>query len=168
MRRLGPFDEGLRFGAAHQFWIRCLLAGVDVRYTEQILLLLRRHQDQMTAPARGPANALDADKLLVPFLEKLSPAPARRIRMARMLISWRSMAWNRGPGTAARYWANAPMHPGRFDLRVFAYFLLDTAASRAPQDLGLKLRMWALRLLLGGAANTGTNGTTPTLDRNCR
>jgi len=147
--RIGPFDEHLSICAAYEYWIRCLAAGATVRYSETILLHYRRHRAQMTDPSRLVDLGLSADSMLLPYLEKLLPALAGRIKLARKLTWFRTLAVRSGFKSAARYWAGTPLQPGRPGLRTCTYFLLDSVASRAPQAAKRLLRSMAVRLLLG-------------------
>jgi glycosyltransferase involved in cell wall biosynthesis len=152
LRRVGPFDESLAYGSAFQYWIRCLQAGAELCFSERPLLVLRRHSAQMTAPARLLDNALAVDRLLLPLLQQV-PAPlAGRIRGARLLMTWRSLARRVSRGAAIRYWAGSPLRPAPFGPRILASFLLDSAAACRPgHELGQRLRGWSLRCLLGDA-----------------
>ena len=149
LQRFGPFEERLSVGAAYEYWIRCLAAGVTVGYSEIILLHRRRHRAQMTDPSRLADVALSLDAMIRPYLAKLSPSLAGRIRQARKLTWFRSLAARCGVKSAARYWAATPLEFGRPGLRTCAYFLLDSAASRAPRAAQRLLRRGAVRWLLG-------------------
>ncbi len=148
--RVGPFDEDLRFGAAYQFWIRCIAAGSDVRYTDHVLVQLRRHQEQMSASDRLVDGLLDIDSMLRVFLGGLPSELALRVRTARMLTTWRAVLLSRGFRGAAEYWATTPLRPGQFDARVGAYFLLDSAARRGPRAWSQWLWGEGTRLLFKG------------------
>ena len=154
LKRVGPFDESIQCGSAYQYWIRSLLAGASIRYSDRVLILLRRHPAQMTALDKVPANMLDGDRMCAPFLEMLPPPVARRISCGSKLIRWRTLLWRSGPAAAARYWANTSLGSGSPGWRTVAFFLLDTAACRAPLNLSRRLREKASRLLAGASAET--------------
>lgn len=152
-RRIGPLNECVSNGAVYEYWIRCLAAGATVRFSKNILLHHRRHQLQMTAPSRLFARefvneTLLLETLLLPYLETLPPALAARFRTARILMSLRLLAMRSGVLSSARYWAGTQMRPARLDLRACAYFILDSAAARAPHGAEHLLRRAAVRLLL--------------------
>jgi len=148
LRRIGRFDESIRQGSGRQYWMRCLSAGVNVCHSDRILWQYRLHKSQMSRLAARPAIDVEFDKLLVPFLQMLSPAIAARIRTAKMMCGMRSLAYHVGMRAARDYWENTSLKPGRFGLRVCAYFLLDTAALRAPESLEWRLKSWAIQVLL--------------------
>lgn len=161
LRRIGPFEESLRFGSAYQYWIRCLRAGAEVRYSERILFLRRQHPEQMTAQTHLPENVLAVDRLLQPFLDQVPPVLAGRIRAALLLTAWRTIAWHCGLRSASSYWAITPLHPAWFGPRVLIYFLLDTVATQTHYQMSQRLRTWGVRSLLGGAAALGSGAELP-------
>jgi glycosyltransferase involved in cell wall biosynthesis len=146
--RVGPFDEGLRHGAAYQYWIRCLTAGFAVRYSAEIVLLHRRHANQMTGTARRVEALLDGERVIAPFLDRLSPRGAARIRAAVAFGQLRTLLKHQGAGAAARYWAATPLRPVRLDARAGLYLTLGTAACLAPTHVRGGMRRAALRVLL--------------------
>ncbi|MCA1862041.1 glycosyltransferase [Janthinobacterium sp. HSC-3S05] len=148
LSRMGPFNEQIREGAAYDYWIRCLSAGMSIRYSTNILLHYRQHHPQMTAPARRLEHFLNIDAIVAPYLERLAPALAKRVRCARLLNNLRSLLGHTGISAAVRYWrASVPrLAPG---LRSVCYFLLDTVACRAPHRIRHTLRQRAMQLLIG-------------------
>ncbi|MDO8074598.1 glycosyltransferase [Janthinobacterium sp. SUN176] len=148
LSRIGPFSEQLKEGAAYDYWIRCLSAGMSIHYSSNVLLHYRQHHPQMTAMSRKLEHFLHIDAMLTPHLARLAPALANRIRSARKLNNLRSLLNHTGIPAATRYWrASAPCPvPG---LRTLSYFLLDTVACRAPHRIRHTLRQRAMQLLIG-------------------
>jgi hypothetical protein len=147
--RMGLFKENISAGSAYECWIRCLAAGANLCFSKDILVCHRRHQAQMTDSSHELAFQVDIDTLLLPYLEQLQPALARRIGLARVLIFLRMCAWQRGLASARDYWALTPLRPKRLNLRSCVYFVLDSAASKAPNAVRQRLRSQAVRLLIG-------------------
>lgn len=148
LSRMGPFDEQIQEGAAYDYWIRCLSAGMSIRYSSNILLHYRQYHPQMTAPARKLDHFLNIDALIAPYLERLAPALAQRIRYARLLNNLRSLLSHTSLPTALRYWHASVPRP-RPGLRTLSYFLLDTIACRSPHRIRHALRQCAIQLLIG-------------------
>ncbi|WP_080753536.1 glycosyltransferase family 2 protein [Janthinobacterium lividum] len=148
LSRMGPFNEQIQEGSAYDYWIRCLSAGMSIRYSTNILLHYRHHHPQMTAPARKLEHFVNIDAIVAPYLEGLAPALVKRIHCARLLNNLRSLLNHTGISAAVRYWrASVPRPvPG---LRSVCYFLLDTAACRAPHKWRHALRQRAMQVLIG-------------------
>lgn len=151
LSRIGPFSEQLKEGAAYDYWIRCLSAGMSIRYSSNVLLHYRQHHPQMTAPARKFEHFLNMDAIVAPYLEQLAPALAKRIRCARRLNNLRSLLSHTGMRAALRYWRASVPRPAS-SLRTLSYFLLDTIACRAPHRIRHTLRQRAMQLLIGKEA----------------
>jgi glycosyltransferase involved in cell wall biosynthesis len=148
LSRIGPFNEQIQEGAAYDYWIRCLSAGMSIRYSNKILLHYRQHHPQMTAPTRKLDHFLNIDALIAPYLERLTPALAQRIRYARLLNNLRSLMAHSGMSAAARYWRASMPRPAP-GLRTVCYFLLDTVACRTSHQRRHALRQRAMQLLIG-------------------
>ena len=148
LSRMGPFNEQIQEGAAYDYWIRCLGAGMSIRYSSTILLHYRQHHPQMTAPARKLDHFLNIDALIAPYLEQLAPALAQRIRYARLLNTLRSLMAHSGMSAAARYWRASMPRPAP-GWRAICYFLLDTVACRTPYRRRHVLRQRVMQLLIG-------------------
>ena len=148
LSRMGPFNEQIQEGAAYDYWIRCLSAGMSIRYSTNILLHYRQHHPQMTAPARKLEHFLNIDAIVAPYLERLAPALAKRVRCARLLNNLRSLLSHTGITAAVRYWRASMPRPAP-GLRSVCYFLLDTIACRAPHSQRYALRQRAMQVLIG-------------------
>lgn len=148
LSRMGPFNEQMQEGAAYDYWIRCLSAGLSIRYSSSILLHYRQHHPQMTAPTRKLEHFLNIDAIVAPYLERLAPALAQRIRCARLLNNLRSLLSHTSLTATLRYWHASVPRPGS-GLRTLSYFLLDTIACRAPHRIRHALRQCAIQFLIG-------------------
>jgi glycosyltransferase involved in cell wall biosynthesis len=147
--RFGGFDERLAEASAYEFWIRCLAGGVTVRFTDEIVLEYRRHGEQMTSSPRAIELMLGCDAFIGPHLQTLPAAVADRVRTARTLTVYRSLAWRLGVRRAASYWHRTPLRPLRMGWRACTYPLLDAAARALPRSLGAALRDAAVRTVTG-------------------
>lgn len=148
LSRMGPFNEQIKEGAAYDYWIRCLSAGMSIRYSSNILLHYRQHHPQMTAPTRKLEHVQNIDAVVAPYLERLTPALAKRIRCARLLNNLRSLLNYSGMSATAHYWRTNVPRPAP-SLCSAGYFLLDTLACRAPHRQRHALRQRAMQLLIG-------------------
>lgn len=148
LSRMGPFNEQIQEGAAYDYWIRCLSAGISIHYSSKVLLHYRQHHPQMTAMSRKLDHFLNIDAMVTPHLARLAPALANRIRSARLLGNLRSLLNHTGISAAASYWRASVPHPPS-SLRIVSYFLLDTIACRAPHRIRHTLRQRAMQLLIG-------------------
>ncbi|MGK5057923.1 glycosyltransferase family 2 protein [Janthinobacterium sp. LB2P49] len=148
LSRMGPFSEQLKEGAAYDYWIRCLSAGMAIHYSTNILLHYRQHHPQMTAMSRKVEHFLNIDAVIMPHLAHLAPALAYRIHSARLLNNLRSLLNHSGISAAVHYWRASAPRPAS-SLRTLSYFLLDTIVCRAPHRLRPALRQRTMQLLIG-------------------
>ena len=147
--RIGPFNEQLGMGSAHDYWIRGIAAGASVRYSDVVVLHHRRHSAQMSHTDRRLSTGFAGLAMIEPHLAVLPQATAGRIRSARNLQLWRGLLRTSGVAIARGFWANTHDQRGRIGWRVGAYFVLDSAAARAPLVLATPLLTLAVRLLIG-------------------
>jgi glycosyltransferase involved in cell wall biosynthesis len=145
--RFGGFSEHLSYGSAFDYWVRCLAGGVRIVFSDDVLLEHRRHAQQMTRQDRTMATVLAADAIVTPYLERLAPPQAGRVRAARVLLFYRSLLIRAGPRSAARYWRETPLRKAPVDWRGSLYPLLDTAAAGLPWRLRARLRDLAARMV---------------------
>jgi glycosyltransferase involved in cell wall biosynthesis len=143
--RFGGFSEHLSDGSAFDYWARCLSAGVQIVFSDDVLLEHRQHARQMTRPERKMETVLAGDAIVIPYLERLAPAQARRVRTARVLLHWRWFLMHEGSRGAARYWRDTPLRQERMGWRGTLYPLLDLAAAGLPWRLRARLRDLASR-----------------------
>jgi glycosyltransferase involved in cell wall biosynthesis len=148
LARIGPFNEGLHFGSAYEYWIRCLTAGATVRFSENMLVNLRRHRPQMTDPSNLVAMTLTIHAFLAPYIATLPGVLAARITLGRIMTDLRMCLLRLGVSPAARIWSETPLRPVRLDVRTCCYFVFDSVAARGPHALGNQLRNAGVRLLL--------------------
>lgn len=85
--RLGGFDEGLQFGFDHEFWCRCLAAGVEPVLIERPLAFFRRHGESKTESRRDRFEA-ESWEVYRRYRHRLCPAERRRVR--RDLRRWQA------------------------------------------------------------------------------
>jgi glycosyltransferase involved in cell wall biosynthesis len=149
-RKFGPFNEhiGVSF---YDFLIRCIKAGTPVRFSQEILLHYRHGHPQMVSASRALANGIALHLILLAHLRMLPHALASRIRAVWLLTQLRHCAWHCGLASARQLWGTTPLRPVRIDLRSSIYFVLDSAACRAPHAVRRMLRAAAVRLLIGGS-----------------
>ncbi|HNX96565.1 MAG TPA: glycosyltransferase family A protein [Candidatus Aminicenantes bacterium] len=154
-QRIGLFDESIPHGGAYHYWIRCLQAGAEVRYSHQVLLRLGKHPQQMTAGSRLLPNTLSIDAIRQVFLESLPFHQARHLRGALRLTGCRALAFHNNFRAIADYWSASPLRPAHFSWRACVFFMLDTLACRAP----VRMRLWLCRqgvsILLTGRCASG-------------
>jgi glycosyltransferase involved in cell wall biosynthesis len=149
LQRTGPFNESLRSGSAYEYWIRCLAAGATVRFSENVLVSLRRHRPQMTDPSNLVSTTLTIHAFLSPYIATLPGVLATRIILGRILTDLRMCSLRLGVSSAARIWSETPLRPACLDIRACCYVALDSVAARGPRALGDLLRNAGVRLLLG-------------------
>lgn len=147
LHRVGSFDESLASGSAYQYWIRCLQAGAEVHYTQRVLLILRRHRDQMTSHHRMNTRALQREQMLMPFLDGLPPRMAARISAANKLVMLRALLWRCGFAAARRYCRDAALGAELLSPRPLGYLAIATASNFAPTRLADRIRSFAPRVL---------------------
>jgi glycosyltransferase involved in cell wall biosynthesis len=146
-RKIGPFNESIAVGSAYDFWIRCFEVGIAMCMSANILLYHRRGHPQMTSVSRAVSLQVEGDTLLLPYLERIPPRVASRIRAARQLTNLRGIAFHCGLSSAIEYWSKSPLRPVSYVFRSDAFIIADSAAAMSPLALGQRLRALAVRLL---------------------